>query len=169
MPGISVVGGNVSEDAEPDTRGPVPAGADHDGDPRSMGITNLAFKVTTAETGGGLFVIEQTSHGRGGPPRHLHSEQEEWFYAVEGRFVVEVGGRAHRVGPGDSILAPRDVPHAWAFMGEGVGRLLIAFTPAGRMEAFFRAVTATRAMPTLDPELWLAHGMRVTGPPLTTA
>ena len=159
----------MSEDAEPDIRGPVPADADHDGEARSMGITSLAFKVTTAETGGGLFVIEQTSHERGGPPRHLHLEQEEWFYAVEGRFVVEVGGRTHQLGPGDSILAPRNVPHAWAFVGDGVGRLLIAFTPAGRMEAFFRTVTETRAMPTVDPELWLAHGLRVTGPPLSIA
>jgi hypothetical protein len=34
------------------------------------------------------------------------------------------------------------------------------------MEAFFRAVTATEAMPSEDPGLWLAHGMRVVGPPL---
>ena len=32
--------------------------------------------------------------------------------------------------------------------------------------AFFRKVTATDAMPTQDPELWLDHGMRVVGPPL---
>jgi fermentation-respiration switch protein FrsA (DUF1100 family) len=43
---------------------------------------------------------------------------------------------------------------------------VIAFTPAGRMKAFFREVTKADAMPPLDPELWRAHGMELLGPPL---
>jgi quercetin 2,3-dioxygenase len=131
-----------------------------------MGITTLAFKVATADTGGGLFVIEQTNHAKGGPPRHVHPDQDEWFYVVAGEFVVEVGGTTHRLTAGDSLLAPREVAHVWAFVGEGVGRMIVAFTPAGKMEAFFREVTTTEAMPAMDPDLWLAHGMRVLGPPL---
>ena len=159
----------MSDKVGPDIPRPVSAGADRELERRNMGITTLAFKVMPRETDGRLFVVEQTSPGRGGPPRHVHLHQEEWFFALEGDFVVEVGGRAHRLGPGDSILAPRNIPHTWAFVGDGVGRLLIGFTPAGRMEAFFRAVTATGAMPSEDPGLWLAHGMRVVGPPLALA
>jgi len=131
-----------------------------------MGITSLAFKVTARETDGRLFLMEQTSHAPGGPPRHLHLEQEEWFYAVEGEFLVEVGRRSHRLAAGDSLLAPRGVPHAWTFVGGGVGRLLIGFSPAGSIEAFFRLVGATGSMPAEDPDLWLAHGMHLVGPPL---
>ena len=156
----------MSEEVGPGVPRLVSAGADRELEPRSMGITTLAFKVMPSETDGGLFVVEQTSHARGGPPRHVHFHQEEWFYPLEGEFVVEVGGRTHRLGAGDSILAPRNIPHTWAFVGDGVGRLLIAFTPAGQMEAFFRAVTATEAMPSEDPDLWLAHGLSVVGPPL---
>jgi hypothetical protein len=43
---------------------------------------------------------------------------------------------------------------------------LIAFTPAGKMEAFFNAVAKTNAMPAQDPDLWRAHGMELVGPPL---
>jgi hypothetical protein len=46
------------------------------------------------------------------------------------------------------------------------GRILIAFFPAGQMEAFFREVTKENAMPPLDPALWEAHGMELLGPPL---
>jgi len=144
----------------------VPAGADRDGERRTMGITTLTFKVATRDTGGGLFLIEQTNHAKGGPPRHVHPDQDEWFSAVEGEYIVEVGGLTRRLTPGDSLLAPRAVPHTWAFVGDGTGRLLVGFTPAGDMEAFFREVTKTDAMPSQDPELWLAHGMRVVGPPL---
>lgn len=145
---------------------PVPAGADCEDAHRSMGITTLAFKVTTAQTGGDLFVIEQTNNAKGGPPRHVHPDQDEWFSAIEGEFVVEVGEATYRLTPGDSLLAPRGVPHVWAFVGESTGRLIVAFSPAGKMEDFFREVTKTEAMPAQDPALWLAHGMQVVGPPL---
>ncbi len=54
----------------------------------------------------------------------------------------------------------------WACVGCGLGMMLFAFTPAGRMESFFREVTKANAMPPQDPELWRAHGMELLGPPL---
>jgi hypothetical protein len=63
-------------------------------------------------------------------------------------------------------LGPRNVPHVWAFDGSTTGKVLIVFTPAGKMEAFFREVTKTNAMPIQDPELWRAHEMELLGPPL---
>ena len=41
--------------------------------------------------------------------------------------------------------------------------MLIAFMPAGKMEAFFREVTRANAMPPQDPELWRSHGMELLG------
>ncbi len=71
--------------------------------------------------------------------------------------------------PGDSLLAPRKVPHVWAYVGNTQGRILITFTPAGKMEAFFQEVTKANAMPLQDLELWRAHGMELLGPPLKTS
>lgn len=144
----------------------VKSGADRFGETRNMGVSTIGFKVVTADAGGRLFILEQMSVRKGGPPRHVHPEQEEWFYAVAGDYVVEVGQTRYLLSAGDSLLAPRSVPHVWAFVGETPGRLLVGFTPAGKMEAFFREVTKTNAMPTQDPKLWLEHGMQVVGPPL---
>jgi hypothetical protein len=58
------------------------------------------------------------------------------------------------------------VPRVWAHVGETVGRLLITCTPPGEMEAFFREVSRTNAMPLQDPQLWREHGMELVGPPL---
>jgi mannose-6-phosphate isomerase-like protein (cupin superfamily) len=143
----------------------VPAGADRFGERRGLGVSSIQFKVVPAESGG-LLVLENTFHAMGGPARHLHHEQDEWFYAVEGTFAMEVGEQRFRLGPGDSLLAPRKVPHVWAHIGEGTGRMLVTFMPAGKMEGFFRVVTAANAMPPLDPALWRAHGMELVGPPL---
>ncbi|PKO14361.1 MAG: cupin domain-containing protein [Chloroflexi bacterium HGW-Chloroflexi-10] len=144
----------------------VKAGEDRFGEHRGLGISQIDFKVVPQDSGG-LLIIENTFHAPGGPARHMHYDQDEWFQAVEGDFLFEVGQEKFRLQPGDSLLAPRKVPHVWAYTGNARGRILIAFMPAGKMEAFFREVTKANAMPPQDPELWRAHGMELLGPPLS--
>jgi len=141
------------------------AGADCDGETRGLGISTIAFKVTAADPKD-PFILENTFLTRGGPPRHLHYTQEEWFYILEGEFLFEIGADRLPLHAGDSLLAPRMIPHVWAFVGKTRGRILVAFFPAGKMEAFFRTVTRVNAMPPQDPEIWRAHGMELLGLPL---
>lgn len=143
----------------------VTAGQDCFGEHRSLGISDIAFKVVPQDSNG-LLIIENTFRAKGGPARHLHYEQDEWFYAIEGEFIIEVGQERFSMKPGDSLLAPRQLPHVWAYVGNTIGRMLITFMPAGKMEAFFREVTQANAMPPQNPELWHAHGMALMGPPL---
>lgn len=146
----------------------IAAGEDRFGDYRGLGVSSIQFKVLPQDSNG-ILILENTFHDKGGPARHLHYEQDEWFYAVEGEFIIEVGQEQMRLNPGDSLVAPRNVPHVWAHVGNTPGRILIAFMPAGRMEAFFREVTKTNAMPAQDPKLWRDHGMELLGPPLSLA
>jgi quercetin dioxygenase-like cupin family protein len=143
----------------------VAANEDQFGEHRGLGVSEITFKVTPKNSDG-IFVIENTFHTKGGPAKHLHYDQDEWFYAIEGEFILEVGQDTFRLTAGDSILAPHKVPHVWAYTGGKRGRILIAFMPAGKMEAFFREVTKANAMPPQDPDLWRAHGMELLGPPL---
>lgn len=143
----------------------VPADQDRFGEHRGLGVSAISFKVMP-EDSQDILILENTFHEKGGPARHLHYDQEEWFYAVEGEFIMEVGQERCVLKPGDSLLAPRKVPHVWAFTGGGRGKILISFLPAGNMESFFREVTKANAMPPQDPELWRVHGMELVGPPL---
>ena len=163
-------GNPMNEPTDPQVGTPllVPAGHDRFGEHRGLGISAIDFKVTPQDSEG-LLIIENTFHAKGGPARHLHFDQDEWFYAAEGEFLIEVGDHQFPLLPGDSLLAPRGVPHAWAYVGEARGRMLITFMPAGQMEAFFREVTKANAMPPLDPQLWRDHGMELLGPPLAVA
>ena len=138
--------------------------ADASGEYHGMGISKIDFKLLRSDDE--AFIIENTFHALGGPARHLHFDQDEWFYAIEGSFVIEIGSERIELNAGDSVLAPRKVPHVWAFVGEGTGRMLISFLPAGQMPAFFRKVSKANAMPPQDPAVWLAHGMQLVGPPL---
>ena len=151
----------------------VPSGQDRLNEPHNIGVSDTTFKVLTDETEGNLFVMEQSNHKKGGPPKHLHYGEEEYFYVIEGNYVVEVGTERFELAPGDSLLAPRKVPHAWAFVGDDKGRLLISFAPANKMEAWFRLINRIRPPHTYaDPkdkqqaELMRQYGMELIGPPL---
>jgi quercetin dioxygenase-like cupin family protein len=147
----------------------VPSGEDREGKTRAIGISSTTYKVLTRETGGALFVLEQSNSKKGGPPRHLHHNEDELFFALEGEYIVEVGSDRFTLKPGDSILAPRETPHGWAFVGNATGRLLISFAPAGKMEAFFGDREKNGIKPgayASDPALYHAFGMELIGPPL---
>jgi quercetin dioxygenase-like cupin family protein len=128
----------------------------------------LDIKVSTRDSGGGMLIVEHTDVKKSGPPRHIHHDQDEWFYVVKGDYIVEVGGEKFVLGPGDSVLGPRKIPHAWAFVGEGTGKLIITFQPAGKMEAFFNKIAPMTEFPPRDEmeRMFRDHGLELTGPPL---
>ena len=132
------------------------------------GVIPLQIKVSTSDTGGALFAFEHANMGRGGPPRHFHYEQDEWFYALKGEFAFEVGDEKFTLQPGDSLFAPRMVPHVWAYLGDKSGTLLLAVQPAGSLEAFFLDSAKMTRLPTPEEaaQQFAAHGMKVVGPPL---
>ena len=136
------------------------------GEHLDLGISNVFFKVSTEDSQGGLLVVEMTHHEKGGPNRHFHYEQDEWFYVVEGEYVFEIGQKIIKLKPGDSVFGPRKVPHVWAFVGDQPGRILFIFTPAGQMEEFFREAGETHAMPAQDPAFFRRYGMELVGLPL---
>jgi mannose-6-phosphate isomerase-like protein (cupin superfamily) len=116
---------------------PVAAGEDRFGALHSLGFSELAFKVGTQETGGNLFMIEHRNLVPGGPPLHMHLNQEEWFYVMEGQVAFIVGDKRATLNAGESILAPRRVPHTFSSLVPA-SHMLIGFAPAGKMEAYFR-------------------------------
>jgi len=132
------------------------------------GIIPLQIKVSGKDTDGSFFAFEHVKMSKGGPPRHFHYEQDEWFYAMEGEFAFEVGNEKFVLRPGDSLFAPRMIPHVWAYVGDMPGTLLLAIQPAGSLEEFFMKSCAMTRPPTPQEaeQLFAAHGMKIVGPPL---
>ena len=149
----------------------VPAGGDRFRIQREVHFTRtvIDIKVSTLDTLGGLTVTEITSFHKGGPARHLHHEQDEWWYVVEGEYVIEVGEERYELGPGDSLLAARKVAHVWAHVGEGTGRLIGALQPAGQIEAFFDELATLGSSPEREElsRAFSSHGMELVGPLLS--
>ena len=75
--------------AAPPTRGlVVRSGQDRNGTRLTLaGRTPTDRKLSTADSDGALVMLEHHQMGKGGPARHVHHAQDEWFYAVAGAFV----------------------------------------------------------------------------------
>ena len=141
----------------------VGAGQDRFGEARLMGFSRLNFKVGSAETNGGLFIVENANLSTGGgPPLHYHLSQDEWFFAMEGKVAVQVGDRKLELNAGESVLAPRLIPHTWSAVIPG-SRLLGVFSPAGKVEQFFRDVNGHPELQA-NAEFVSKYEMQLVGP-----
>ncbi len=138
-------------------------------------------KVSGKDTEGALSVFEFAG---GGWPRHLHHDQDEWIYVVEGEFEFQVGenNKRFRLGAGESVFLPRKVAHVWGCVSNQPGRIINVYQPAGEMENFFRElgkppkylITAAQVLEktyTVEQiksmqHLFETHGMDLLGPGL---
>jgi quercetin dioxygenase-like cupin family protein len=129
------------------------------------------LKISGRDTNGALCVYDAIRLSKGGPALHRHHAQDEWFYVIRGEFIVRVGDNTFNLHPGDSVFAPRKVPHAYAMISEGEGQILLLYQPAGSMEDFFLQLSkmgkeAPENQLTALKRLFEEHGMEVIGPPL---
>jgi quercetin dioxygenase-like cupin family protein len=97
------------------------------------------FKLTSADTGGSLAVIETVTFPQNGPPMHTHTNEDETFYIIDGRFSFTLGEQTVEAGPGALIRAPRNVPHGYKNISALPARKLLMISPAG-FENFFREI-----------------------------
>jgi quercetin dioxygenase-like cupin family protein len=98
----------------------------------------MTLKATGERTGGRLVLLENLTAPGGGPPPHVHTREDEFFYVLDGTFEIRIGDDVHRVGPGGFAYVPRGTVHNFRNAEGTPSRILIGFTPAG-MEGFFRA------------------------------
>ncbi len=131
---------------------------------------SLSILLSGSQTGGALSVFEDTVEPGIGPGRHIHHGEDETFFVLDGKFDVEIAGGRHHAGPGDIAFVPRGAIHAFRNVGTTPGRLRSTFTPAGDVEAMFRAMFAAAdgGVPSMDDMARIAkqHGQEFVGPPL---
>jgi DNA-binding transcriptional MerR regulator len=158
----------------------VAAGKDRHNDGFNRNGTTIDCKVSGKDTGGAMCVLEINNSGW---PRHLNPEQDEWIYVVDGEVELEIGKKRFHLNARESMFIPRNVEHVWTAVS-GPAQIINTYQPAGKMEEFFQALAKFEQLPTREEainksytdeqkvavkRLFEAHGMVLTGPPLTPA
>ena len=89
----------------------------------------LDVKISGIDTEGERAVFEQTSLSQGkGTPLHIHNNQDEIFYVLEGEYYFQVGDEKFNLVIGESIILPRKVAHAWTKVSEK-GKMTVILQP----------------------------------------
>jgi quercetin dioxygenase-like cupin family protein len=132
----------------------------------------VTFKVRGEETNGALFAFETEVAPGQGPPLHVHANEEEILYVLDGDLRFRYGDDIRDAPRESFIFVPRGVPHTFQNVSDGLARILIVFTPSG-MEAFFSGLAEAISTES-DPEEAFrasgeAAGMSVVGPPLSVS
>jgi quercetin dioxygenase-like cupin family protein len=95
------------------------------------------IKASTESTGGALAMVEFTHPADFATPPHVHHDEDEAFYILEGTMRGFCGEDEWRATAGDFVWLPRDVPHGYATDGSETLRTLAITVPTG-FEQFVR-------------------------------
>lgn len=141
----------------------------------------LTVKADSELTNGSSSVVEQRIPPNFAPPRHIHRDEDEMFYVLEGEMTVMADGRPQRAERGAFVFLPKGLEHSFLTGPDGVRSLIITTAP-GKFADFVRAAgqrAAERAMPPppsgppsekqqrMLAELSARFGVDITGPPIT--
>lgn len=130
----------------------VPAG---DGEKVWVVGDTYTLKARAGMTGGVVALVEASIPAGSGPPPHVHQNEDEAYYVLEGELEVLDGEETFVARPGSFVFVPRGTVHRFRNVGFGHAHMLVLITPAG-FEEFFRAVgepaRAGEQAPPLGPE-----------------
>lgn len=128
----------------------------------------LTFMARGEKTNGTLTVFENTIAPGDGPPFHVHANEDEAWYVLEGNLRFKLDADIQGAPAGSFVFVPRGTAHCFQAVGDQPARVLVIFTPAG-MERFFDRFAAlpagsdtSRAFQSIGREV----AMDVVGPPL---
>ena len=111
----------------------------------------ITFRAVAEETGGEYSLYEQTVPPQLGPPPHIHRQETEAFYVMEGEFEFLKGDETVRVGAGSFVHVPRGVPHAFRNVGDSPARFLAIVTPGGLHEKLLGEIGEPAPRESLPP------------------
>jgi mannose-6-phosphate isomerase-like protein (cupin superfamily) len=94
-----------------------------------------------------------------GSPVHTHEREDEYSFVLEGRVGVQLADETLVAGPGDLVVKPRGVPHAFWNAGDEPARLLEMISPAG-FEDYFREMAPLLAADERDAQAVAAVAAR---------
>jgi quercetin dioxygenase-like cupin family protein len=133
-------------------------------------------KISGKDTDGEFGLLEIVVPAGAGSPWHVHREEDEWFYVLDGELTVWVGGQVIRAPAGSFVFGPQGTPHTFTVSSPGGASFLLVTEPGG-FEAFMRTCAEPARSLTLPPPpdsppdpaqlaaLAAEYGVEIIGPP----
>lgn len=141
-------------------------------------LNHLAtVKASAHQTGSAINAVEFTAPRGFGPPLHVHHEEDELMYLVDGQIRFRAAGDETLATTGAVVILPAGIPHTFQVESTTARFLTIAAGSRQRptFDRFVSTLGTPAATPTLpapvdiDPgrvaDVGAAHGIEILGPP----
>ncbi len=90
------------------------------------------YIIRSDQTGGRFGLLEHTIKPHAlGAPMHTHENEDEYSYVLSGRMGAMIGDDVVEAGPGELVVKPRGIPHAFWNAGDEEVHLLELISPGG--------------------------------------
>jgi quercetin dioxygenase-like cupin family protein len=97
------------------------------------------FLLTTEDTAGRFALIIHTISPRSlAAPTHTHANEDEYSFVLSGTMGYQLNDQEREAGPGELVVKPRGIPHAFWNPTDEETRVLELISPAGFEEYFAR-------------------------------
>lgn len=136
----------------------------------------MQWKLEEDHSHGFCSVVEIVMRRDEEPPLHVHEREEEMYFLQEGEVTFYVGSDVIEAKPGDAVLLPRRVPHAFSVSkASETARLVLLVWPSNSLAGYFdtmgrEATGSAMAPPEPDfpvekaVEAIAPHGVTLLGP-----
>jgi quercetin dioxygenase-like cupin family protein len=148
--------------------------------PGTWAMGSLFERLIAAPQTAGAFEVSVVTQPPGvATPLHVHANEAEAFYVLEGALAYQAGPDLHRLAAGWFIYLPSGVPHAFRITGDSPARILAIVAPGGLMDLYDEVgiPAAEHRLPGADGlpmdaeirrwnEVGPRYGLSVVGPPI---
>lgn len=131
----------------------------------------VTCKAGGRDTAGAYSLFEVISPPQGGAPLHIHRNDDEAFYVLDGELLVQDGDQTYAAKKGDFVFFRKGTVHTYKNKGQQPARMLVVVTPGG-YENFFEAMSKVKAEPGGPPDMATVadvakhFNLEIVGPPL---
>ncbi|MEU9288562.1 cupin domain-containing protein [Streptomyces sp. NPDC048275] len=95
--------------------------------------------LSKAQSNGEFSLVDCVIPDGAGTPSHLHHNESETFFVLEGEIVIVVGGEEHVLQPGGLVYVPKNTRHNFVNRSGKPARMLALYAPGG-MDGLFTDV-----------------------------
>jgi glyoxylate utilization-related uncharacterized protein len=136
----------------------------------------MQWKLEQNSSMGFCSVVEVLMRRGEEPPLHIHKNEEEMYFVIEGNLTYWAGEDKFDVGPGDAVFLPRGTPHCFSVHKESaIARVLLLVWPSNTLAGYFDAMGVEGDKAELPPpmpdfpvakaiEAIASHGVKILGP-----
>jgi len=138
----------------------------------------MVLKATAESTRGAFGLVESLIAPGAAPPLHVHYEEDEAFYVLEGELTFRCGDETARATRGSFVFLPRGVPHGFVVESDTPVRMLTLLVPGGGERIFVEAGRPAEheGLPPVTPpdiphltRVAQKYGNAIVGPPMRRA